>query len=91
MDKDLEEYFSQAGVVTSVTLMLDKFSGKSRGFAFIELSTPDEANRAVEMFNGKELQGRPLTVNVARPREDRPPRSRGDYRGDRDTGARDRA
>jgi RNA recognition motif-containing protein len=72
MEQDLQEFFSQAGSVTSVNLMFDKFTGKSRGFAFVELASPDEANKAVEMFNGKELQGRPLTVNIARPREDRP-------------------
>jgi cold-inducible RNA-binding protein len=53
MENDLQEYFSQAGVVTSVNLMLDKFTGKSRGFAFIESSTSEEANKAVEMFHGK--------------------------------------
>ncbi|MFO1497947.1 MAG: RNA-binding protein [Verrucomicrobiota bacterium] len=89
MDRDLQDFFSQAGVVTSVTLMLDKFTGKSRGFAFVEFSTAEEANRAVEMFHGKELQGRALTVNIARPREDRPPRSGGGYRGGRDGGDRD--
>ena len=72
MEQDLTDFFSQAGSVTSVSLMFDKFTGKSRGFAFVELSSPDEANKAVEMFNGKELQGRQLTVNIARPREDRP-------------------
>jgi len=77
MENDLQEYFSQAGVVTSVNLMLDKFTGKSRGFAFIEFSTSEEANKAVEMFHGKELQGRSLTVNIARPREERAPRSGG--------------
>src|SRR5258705_12152247 len=77
MENDLQEYFSQAGVVTSVNLMLDKFTGKSRGFAFIEFSTSEEANKAVEMFHGKDLQGRALTVNIARPREERPPRSGG--------------
>lgn len=84
MDRDLQDYFSQAGVVTSVNVMLDKFTGKSRGFAFVELSTPEEANKAVEMFHGKELQGRTLTVNIARPREERAPRSSGGYRGGRD-------
>jgi RNA recognition motif-containing protein len=72
MEQDLQDYFAQAGSVTSVNLMFDKFTGKSRGFAFVELASPDEANKAVEMFNGKELQGRALTVNIARPREDRP-------------------
>ena len=96
MENDLQEYFSQAGVVTSVNLMLDKFTGKSRGFAFVEFSTSEEANKAVEMFHGKELQGRSLTVNIARPREERAPRSGGGggggggggYRGGRDGGGR---
>jgi cold-inducible RNA-binding protein len=77
---DLQEYFSQAGVVTSVTLMLDKVTGKSRGFAFVEYGTAEEANKAVEEFHGKEFQGRALTVNVARPREERAPRYSGDRR-----------
>jgi len=80
MENDLQEYFSQAGVVTSVNLMLDKVTGKSRGFAFIEFGTPEEANKAVEQFHNKEFQGRALTVNVARPREERPPRYSGDGR-----------
>jgi len=94
MENDLQEYFSQAGVVTSVNLMLDKFTGKSRGFAFIEFSTSEEANKAVEMFHGKDLQGRALTVNIARPREERAPRSSGGggggggYRGGREGGGR---
>ena len=77
LESDLQEYFSQAGVVTSVNLMLDKFTGKSRGFAFVEYGTSEEANKAVEMFHNKELQGRALTVNIARPREERPPRAGG--------------
>jgi cold-inducible RNA-binding protein len=80
-DHDLQEYFSQAGVVTSVNVMLDKFTGKSRGFAFVEFSTPAEAMRGVEMFHGKDFQGRALTVNVARPREERPAPRQGGYRG----------
>ena len=71
---DLQELFAQAGVVASVNLMMDKFSGRSRGFAFVDMSSLDEANKAVELLNEKEFQGRPLTVNLARPREDRPPR-----------------
>lgn len=91
MDRDLQDFFSQAGVVTSVTLMLDKFTGKSRGFAFVEFSTPEEATKAVEMFHGKELQGRALTVNIARPREERAPRTGGGggYRGGREGGDRE--
>ena len=71
-ERDLQDHFSAAGVVTNVNLMLDRVTGKSRGFAFVEFSTPDEANRAVEMFHGKDLGGRALTVNIARPREERP-------------------
>jgi RNA recognition motif-containing protein len=101
MEQDIQDYFSQAGNVTSVSLMFDKFTGKSRGFAFVELASAEEANKAVEMFNGKELQGRALTVNVARPREERGggdrPRGggggggfRGGPRDSRDGGRRER-
>jgi RNA recognition motif-containing protein len=82
MEKDLQEYFSQAGVVSGVNLMMDKFTGKSRGFAFVEFGTTAEAEKAVTMFHGKEFQGRPLTVNIARPREERAPRQ-GGYRENR--------
>ncbi len=71
MEDDLKEYFSQAGVPTSVNLCVDKVTGKSRGFAFVEYATPEEADLAVERFHNKEFQGRLLTVNVARPREER--------------------
>ncbi len=81
MEQDLQDYFSQAGVVVGVNVMLDKFTGKSRGFAFIELSSGAEAIKAVEMFHGKEFQGRALTVNIARPREERPPSGDGGPRG----------
>ncbi|MGB9601343.1 MAG: RNA recognition motif domain-containing protein [Verrucomicrobiia bacterium] len=82
-EQELKDYFSQAGVVTSVNLMVDKFTGKSRGFAFIEYATPEEAQRAVDQFNSKEFQGRTLTVNIARPREERPPREGGFRRDNR--------
>ncbi len=81
MEKDLLEYFSQAGVVSSVDLVFDKFTGKSRGFAFVEFSTPEEATKAVEMFHNKDFQGRSLTVNIARPKEERAPRPSGGWRG----------
>ena len=74
MENDLQDYFSQVGVVTNVNLMLDKMTGKSRGFAFVEFATPEEANKAVEQLHNKEFQGRALTVNIARPREERAPR-----------------
>ncbi len=86
MENDLQDYFSQAGVVTSVNLMLDKITGKSRGFAFVEFATAEEASKAVELFHNQEFQGRSLTVNVARPREareERPPRWSGDSRRER--------
>ncbi|HWX19031.1 MAG TPA: RNA-binding protein [Candidatus Binatia bacterium] len=78
VENDLQDYFSQAGVVTSVNLMLDKATGRSRGFAFVEFATPEEASKAVEQFHEKEFQGRALTVNIARPREERPARWSGD-------------
>jgi len=85
-ENDLQDYFAQAGAVTSVNLMLDKVTGRSRGFAFVEFATAAEAQKAIEQFHNKEFQGRTITVNVARPREERPPRTggnRGDYRGER--------
>jgi RNA recognition motif-containing protein len=80
-ENDLQDYFAQAGVVTSINVMFDKVTGKSRGFAFIEFSTPEEAVKAVEQFHNKEFQGRALTVNIARPREERPTRWAGERSG----------
>lgn len=82
-ENDLQDLFAQAGSVTSVNLMMDKVTGKSRGFAFIEFGTAEEANRAVEQFHNKEFQGRQMTVNIARPREERPPRFSGEGRRER--------
>jgi cold-inducible RNA-binding protein len=73
--QDLQELFSQAGKVASVDLIFDKFTGRSRGFAFVAMGTPEEAQAAIEKFNGFGLEGRNLTVNEARPKEDRPARS----------------
>ena len=70
----LKETFAQAGTVESATIIIDKMSGRSKGFGFVEMSTEDEAKKAVEMFNGKELDGRNVTVNEARPLEARPRR-----------------
>jgi RNA recognition motif-containing protein len=80
-ENDLQDYFAQAGAVTSCNLMMDKMTGRSRGFAFVEFSSPEEAQKAIEQFHDKEFQGRKITVNVARPREDRPPRSGGGFGG----------
>ena len=74
----LEELFAQAGKVDSVTLITDKFSGQSKGFAFVEMSTDDQAKEAISKFNGYELDGRKIVVNEARPKEERP---RNDFRG----------
>lgn len=85
-EDDLKALFQQAGTVVSCQLMLDKFTSRSRGFAFVEMETPEEANKAVELLNEKDFQGRSLRVNIAKPREERPPRSggRGGYGGDRE-------
>jgi len=72
-ENELQELFSQAGAVQEVTLMQDKFTGKSRGFAFVTMSSEQEAQNAISQLNGKTVEGRPLTVNEARPREPRPP------------------
>jgi RNA recognition motif-containing protein len=82
-ENDLQDYFAQAGAVTSVNLMLDKMTGRSRGFAFVEFASPEEAQKAIEQFHDKEFQGRKITVNVAHHREELPPRERFDRGGDR--------
>lgn len=70
-DKELEEVFSQAGVCESVAVITDKFSGQSRGFGFVEMSSTAEAQKAIQQFNGHDLKGRALKVNEARDRDDR--------------------
>jgi RNA recognition motif-containing protein len=72
-ENELQELFSQAGPVSEVTLMQDKFTGKSRGFAFVTMGSEADAQTAITKFNGQTVEGRPLTVNEARPREARPP------------------
>ncbi len=67
----LEELFSQAGNVTSASVITDKQSGRSKGFGFVEFDSPAGAQKAIEMFHGKEFQGRNLTVNEARPLQPR--------------------
>ena len=69
--QDLQELFAQAGTVESASVVEDRMTGRSRGFAFVEMSSPDEANAAIEQFNGKEVGGRALKVNEAKPRENR--------------------
>lgn len=67
----LEELFSQVGKITSLNLITDKYSGQSKGFAFVEFTTDAEANEAISKFNNFELDGRKIVVNEARPQEDR--------------------
>lgn len=85
-ETDLQDYFAQAGAVTEVMLVQDKFTGKSRGFAFVTMASDAEAANAITMFHGKTMDGRPLTVNEARPREERPPGGGGGYGGGRGGG-----
>ena len=73
-DETLKDTFSAAGSVDSAIIIKDKMSGRSKGFGFVEMSSDEEAQKAIEMFNGKELDGRALTVNEARPMEERPRR-----------------
>jgi RNA recognition motif-containing protein len=80
-ETDLQDLFAQAGPVQEVTLMQDKFTGKSRGFAFVTMTSEADAQKAIADFNGKTVEGRPLTVNEARPREARPPGGGGGYGG----------
>lgn len=69
-EEELRTLFSQAGTVVSVAIIKDRESGMSKGFAFVELSTPAEVEKAISMFNGYNLKGRDLRVNAARPREE---------------------
>lgn len=73
-DESLAAAFAAAGTVVSAKIVMDKFTGRSRGFAFVDMSTEEEATKAIELLDGKELDGRPLRVSMARPKEDRPPR-----------------
>lgn len=75
-DADLQSLFGQAGTVKSVAVIKDRESGRSKGFGFVEMDTQEAMDNAIAMFNGKDFQGRALSVNVARPREER-----GGFRG----------
>jgi cold-inducible RNA-binding protein len=89
--EDLQQLFSQAGTVESASVVEDRDTGRSRGFGFVEMATKEEGEKAIEQFNGTDLAGRNLTVNEARPREDRGGRGgggggRGGYGGTRGGG-----
>jgi RNA recognition motif-containing protein len=77
----LLDAFGAFGTVVEASLMTDKMTGKSRGFAFVTMSTPEEAQAAIDGLNGKELDGRRINVNIARPKEDRPSGGGGGYGG----------
>ena len=74
---DLKEHFAQAGNVESASVVEDRMTGRSRGFGFVEMASPEDASKAITMFHQKDFQGRALTVNEARPREERPAGGRG--------------
>jgi RNA recognition motif-containing protein len=80
-EQDLKEAFEAFGAVSSAAIIKDKFSGESRGFGFVEMPNKDEADKAISALNGKDLKGRNLTVNEARPRTDRPRTGGGGGRG----------
>lgn len=76
-DEDLQREFSAFGNVSSATVIKDRYTGESRGFGFVEMASKDEANAAIQALNGKELKGRVIKVNEARPRRDSRDRRRG--------------
>ena len=71
-ENDLQDAFAAYGTVIEANLMMDRMTGRARGFGFVTMATPEDAQKAIEALNGKEMDGRALTVNVARPREERP-------------------
>ena len=86
-DSELKDAFAQAGTVESAVVIVDKMSGRSKGFGFVEMTSDEEAQAAIDLWNGKDFGGRTLTVNEARPLEERPRRDfRGGDRGDRGGG-----
>jgi len=80
-ENDLQDAFAAHGTVVEANLMMDRVTGRPRGFAFITMGSPEEAQKANDALNGKEMDGRALTVNVARPREERPGGGGGARRG----------
>jgi RNA recognition motif-containing protein len=73
-EEALKDFFAKAGTVESAAIIRDKMSGRSKGFGFVEMATDEEAQKAIEMFDGQELDGRNISVSVARPKVDRFPR-----------------
>lgn len=94
-ENQLQDTFAAHGTVVEANLMMDRMTGRPRGFGFVTMSNADEAQRAIDALNGKDLDGRALTVNIARPREERPAGGGGgggrrEYRGGGGGGGRDR-
>lgn len=89
-ENDLQDAFAACGNVVEANLVMDRATGRPRGFAFVTMSTPEEAQKAIEALDGKDLGGRALKVNVARPREDRPGGGGGGGRSGHGGGRRDR-
>ena len=94
-ENDLQDAFAAHGTVVEANLMMDRATGRPRGFGFVTMSTPEEAQKAIDALNGKEMDGRALTVNVAKPREERTPGGGGgggrrEYGGGGGGGGRDR-
>jgi RNA recognition motif-containing protein len=87
---DLQDLFAQAGTVESATVVEDRDTGRSRGFGFVEMSSKEEGEAAISQLNGKEVGGRSLTVNEARPRENRGGGGRGGFGGGRGGGRESR-
>ncbi len=82
-EDELREAFSQAGSVESASIIMDRMTGRSKGFGFVEMSSDEEAQKGIDLWNGKDFGGRTLTVNEARPMEERP---RNNFRGGGDRG-----
>jgi cold-inducible RNA-binding protein len=89
-ENDLNDAFAAHGTVTETNLMMDRATGRPRGFGFITMSSPEEAQKAISALNGSQLGGRALTVNVAKPREERPAGGGGGRREYGGGGGRDR-
>jgi len=79
-DQELSDLFSKVGTVVSATVIVDKYNNRSKGFGFVEMSTEEEAQKAIDTLNGKDVEGRNITVSEARPLEDRPKRESRDFR-----------
>jgi len=87
-DAGLADVFASAGQVTSANIITDKMTGRSKGFGFVEMATEDEAQKAIEMFNGQDVDGRKIVVSEARPMQPRTPGGNGGFKKRYDNGGR---